>query len=193
MSTITPDSAPRAANRLEATLTATGERFDVFVGCGVRQGAFEPSRYLADNKLASATTAFSRPDADIISAAIPAFFIGRNRDGFWVARDARGRVGGLFLRKASAVSFARAQSKPAGCATIFPNDRFELDLENSGNPLVPSLRPLLRLAMRLGTADAHLAMVKRFCLIGLTVLLALCAAGGVIALKTAAYLSHFTH
>ena len=36
------------------------------------------------------------------------------------------------------------------------------------------------------------AMIKRFCLITLTSLLALCAVGGIIALKTAAYLSHFT-
>ena len=42
-------------------------------------------------------------------------------------------------------------------------------------------------------ANAHLAMIKRFCLIALTSLLALCAVGGIIALKTAAYLSHFTH
>jgi len=42
-------------------------------------------------------------------------------------------------------------------------------------------------------ANAHLAMIKRFCLIALASLLALCAVGGVIALKTAAYLSHFTH
>ena len=41
-------------------------------------------------------------------------------------------------------------------------------------------------------ANAHLAMIKHFCLIALTSLLALCAVGGIIALKTAAYLSHFT-
>ena len=44
-----------------------------------------------------------------------------------------------------------------------------------------------------GAADAHLAMVKRFCLIVLTSLLALSAVGAIIALKTAAYLSHFPH
>ena len=33
-------------------------------------------------------------DGDIVNEAIPAFFIGRNTDGFWVARDARGRLGG---------------------------------------------------------------------------------------------------
>ena len=45
----------------------------------------------------------------------------------------------------------------------------------------------------MGTAGAHLAMIKHVCLIALTSLLALCAVGTVIALKTAAYLSHFTH
>ena len=75
-------------------------------------------------------------DAGIVSDAIPAFFIGRNKDGFWVARDARGRIGGIFLLEASAVSFARTQAGPGGCATIFPTERFELDLENDGNPLI---------------------------------------------------------
>lgn len=42
-------------------------------------------------------------------------------------------------------------------------------------------------------ANTHLAMINRFCLIALTSLLALCAVGGLIAFKTAAYLSHFTH
>jgi hypothetical protein len=44
-----------------------------------------------------------------------------------------------------------------------------------------------------GAANARLAMIRRFCLVALTSLLALCAVGGIIALKTAAYLSHFTH
>jgi hypothetical protein len=44
-----------------------------------------------------------------------------------------------------------------------------------------------------GVTNVHLATIKRFCLIALTSLLALCAVGGIIALKTAAYLSHFTH
>ena len=46
---------------------------------------------------------------------------------------------------------------------------------------------------RAGAANAHLAMIKRFCLIVLTLLLALSAVGGVIALKTVAYLSHLAH
>ena len=44
-----------------------------------------------------------------------------------------------------------------------------------------------------GAANAHLAMIKRFCLIAVTSLLAISAVGGIVALKTVAYLSHFTH
>jgi hypothetical protein len=44
-----------------------------------------------------------------------------------------------------------------------------------------------------GAANFHLATIKRVSLIALTALLASSAVGGIIALKTAAYLSHFTH
>ncbi|PDT89818.1 hypothetical protein CO669_13605 [Bradyrhizobium sp. Y36] len=75
-------------------------------------------------------------DPDVLSAAIPAFFIGRNRAGLWVAREASGRVGGLFLLKSSAIEFANRHSAPARCALVFPNETFELDIENCGNPLI---------------------------------------------------------
>jgi hypothetical protein len=88
-------------------------------------------------------TAEFRPlDGDIVNETIPAFFVGRNMEGFWLARDAKGQIGGIFLLESSALSFARKNSRPAGCATIFPSERFELDLENKGNPLV---EPLMRL------------------------------------------------
>ena len=137
-------------------------------------------------------------DAGIVSDAIPAFFIGRNKDAFWVARDAKGRIGGMFLLKASAVSFARTQSGPAGCATIFPADRFELDLKNNGNPLIACLRPLMHLALHsqqqaLAVVGQIAAAIERLCLIAVTSLLAISAVAGIIALKTAAYLSHFSH
>ena len=90
---------------------------------------------------------FQPLDPGIVNAAIPAFFVGRNAQGFWVARDARGRIGGIFLLERSALSFARRNSEPAGCATIFPSERFELDLENSGNPLVAQLGSLMRLTI----------------------------------------------
>ena len=91
---------------------------------------------------------FQPLDPGIVNEAIPAFFIGRNKEGFWVARDARGRIGGIFLLENSALSFARRNSRPAGCATIFPSERFELDLENKGNPLAAQLGSLIHLATR---------------------------------------------
>jgi len=35
-----------------------------------------------------------RPHSSALSEAIPAFFVGRNKDGFWVARDADAKIGG---------------------------------------------------------------------------------------------------
>jgi hypothetical protein len=90
---------------------------------------------------------FEPLDPGIISASIPAFFVGRDRDGFWLVREAKGESGGIFLLKSSALAFARRASRPLGCATIFPSERFELDVENQGNPLVGYLKPLIRLAM----------------------------------------------
>jgi hypothetical protein len=91
---------------------------------------------------------FLQLDPGCVSDAIPAFFIGRNGDGFWVARDAKGRIGGLFLFEAGALSFARRNSAPTGCATIYPTTAFELDLKNMGNPVVAPLLSLKRLAAR---------------------------------------------
>jgi hypothetical protein len=96
----------------------------------------------------SVTTPFQPLDPDIVNAAIPAFFVGRNQEGFWLARDVKGRVGGIFLFESSALSFARRNSWPSGFATIVPSERFELDLKNQGNPLIVYLMPLHRLAMQ---------------------------------------------
>jgi hypothetical protein len=106
----------------------------------------ERSGILPVEKAPTATAQFRALDAGIVNEAIPAFFIGRNKAGFWVARDAKGQIGGIFLLENSALSFARENSRPTGCATIFPSERFELDLENSGNPLATHLGPLMRLA-----------------------------------------------
>src|ERR1700694_2595302 len=101
------------------------------------------------NATAKVTAQFQPLDLGIVSDAIPAFFIGRNKEGFWVARDAHGQIGGIFLLENSALSFARENSHAAVCATIFPSKTIELDLENRGNPLVAQLGPLMRLTMRL--------------------------------------------
>ena len=109
----------------------------------------ERSGTLPADEQAAVAPQFRPLDPGIVSEAIPAFFIGPNKEGFWVARDARGRMGGIFLLENSALSFARRNSRPAACATIFPSERIELDLENKGNPLIAQLGSLIHLAMRL--------------------------------------------
>jgi hypothetical protein len=107
----------------------------------------EPTpRQASADRPATVTAPFRPLDPDIVSEAIPAFFIGRNKEGFWVARDVNGRIGGIFLRENSALSFARKHSGAAGCATVYLSERFELDLENQGNPLVVQLTSLLGFA-----------------------------------------------
>jgi hypothetical protein len=105
-----------------------------------------PTGILPGGGASLATEPFQPLDPGIVNEAIPAFFIGRNRDGFWLARDVKGKTGGIFLFERSALSFARRHSRPRGCATIFPSERFELDLENQGNALVAPLRQLMHLA-----------------------------------------------
>jgi len=90
-----------------------------------------------------------RPGPEILSEDLPLFFIGRNEDGFWVAREAEGRIGGIFLRKRSALRFAKRSVQPGGCATMFLSERFELDVENQGNPLLPHLTAARRIASQL--------------------------------------------
>jgi hypothetical protein len=107
------------------------------------------SGILPVEKPPTVTAQFRPLDVGIVNEAIPAFFIGRNKEGFWVARDAKGQIGGIFLLQNSALSFARENSRPAGCATIFPSESFELDLENNGNPLVAHFASWMRAAMRL--------------------------------------------
>jgi hypothetical protein len=111
----------------------------------IQQGGERPAIPPADQG-ATVTAPFRPLDPDIVSEAIPAFFIGRNKQGFWVARDVNGRIGGIFLRENSALSFARMHSGAAGCATVYPSERFELDLENQGNPLVVQLASLIGFA-----------------------------------------------
>jgi len=98
-------------------------------------------------------TPFQPLDPGVIDASIPTFFVGRNRDGFWLARDVKGETGGAFLFRASALAFARRASQPHPCATILLSERFELDVENQGNPFVFCLKPLARL-LNLSGKDA---------------------------------------
>lgn len=182
MATITFNAARQKANvraHLDAALAALREMLDASVSKLMRRAAAQAGhgslrqivlsratsrtmtavrtgRQLADEP-AKATTEFQPLDPGVVSKTIPAFFIGRNTEGFWVARDAGGRIGGIFLFENSALWFARRHSLPNGCATIFPSDRIELDLENSGNPLVKPLGRLMRLTWRWQQRAAALA------------------------------------
>lgn len=91
----------------------------------------------------------SRPDGRVFNGVIPLFFIGRNKNGFWIAREARGRTGGMFLLRRSAFRFAQLASAPHGRATMFLAKTFELDTRNAGNPVI-------------GWLDAALGLVSRF-------------------------------
>jgi hypothetical protein len=89
-----------------------------------------------------------RPDAATLSKAIPFFYVGKNHYGFWVARESEGKIGGLFLRKRSALRFARKFSEPQGCATMFLDEPFELDVENRGGRLTAFLAAAIEIAAR---------------------------------------------
>jgi hypothetical protein len=89
-----------------------------------------------------------RPDAGVVSEAIPLFFLARNRVGLWVVREAEGRKGGIFLFRRSAVRFAERSSAPRGCATMFLAEHFELDVENRGNRLIGWIGAVLNVVAR---------------------------------------------
>jgi hypothetical protein len=114
-----------------------------------------------------------RPDATIVSATIPLFYIGRNSNGVWVVREADGRSGGLFLLKQSALRFARRQSEPAGCAMMFLAEPFELDIENQGtryaDPVSAIENAARHAACRYSCSDRRRGMAKAFrpCFAGL--------------------------
>jgi hypothetical protein len=89
-----------------------------------------------------------RPDRTVLNDSIPLFFIGRNQNGFWVARESQGRSGGLFLLRWSAARFARKKSSPRGCATMLVEPTIELDVPNQGNRLVESIATTIDLVRR---------------------------------------------
>ncbi len=69
-----------------------------------------------------------RPHWTIVNGNIPFFLIGRNKSGFWVARECSGRSGGIFLSKTAAIRFAKSESAPHGCAWMMTTEALELDL-----------------------------------------------------------------
>ena len=59
-----------------------------------------------------------RPEANSLDPDIPLFLIGKNKDGFWVAREENGCAGGIFFTERGARQFAKRWAKPLGCATM---------------------------------------------------------------------------
>jgi hypothetical protein len=78
----------------------------------------------------------TRPDDTVLSDSIPLFFIGRNQNGLWVARESAGRCGGLFLFRWSSARFARMNGSAGAYATMFVEHSIELDLPNQGSRFV---------------------------------------------------------
>jgi hypothetical protein len=89
-----------------------------------------------------------RPDRTVLSDSIPLFFIGRNRNGFWVARESGGRSGGIFVFNRSATRFASKKSSPRGCATLLVEHTIELDLPNQGSRLVGPIATTIDIVRR---------------------------------------------
>jgi hypothetical protein len=147
----------RLPAQLETILSACREMLDAFVSNRMRHAAAEADQVrprqpegtppnLPVDQSETPAVQFGPLDPNVLSEAIPAFFIGRNKAGFWVAREANGRIGGIFLLRGSALSFAQVQG---GRATIFPFERFELDLPNHGDPYAIRLVALMRFALAL--------------------------------------------
>ena len=137
----------RARRHLKVVLAACRRMLDGIVSGLMREAAAEAEHARprpGNEQTETAASRLVRPDSSVLSEAIPAFFIGRNQAGLWVAREANGRTGGIFLLKRSALAFARAEAGPAGCAVIFLSQRFELDLKNDGNPLAAFLASIIQ-------------------------------------------------
>src|ERR1039458_160483 len=113
----------------------------------------------------AATRLPQRPDPSILSEAIPLFFIGRNKDGFWVALDADGSVGGIFLLKHSALRFANTNTQPRGCATMFVEETLRTRHREQRQPVCCS--PWRREAARIASCTATSPYISHYlCMIG---------------------------
>ena len=98
----------------------------------------------------------TRPDDTVLSDAIPLFFIGRNQNGFWVAREAAGRCGGLFISRRSAVRFARKNRLVGAGATMIVENPIELELPNQGSRLAALIAVLTEAVNRRAPRVANL-------------------------------------
>jgi len=117
------------------------------------------SRRQGENKPNMLVKFPERPDRTVLSEAISLFYIAQNNHKFWVAREAEGRCGGVFLLRRFAVRYAKQKSAPTGCAIMFLNEPLELDLTNEGSRIAETLTAIIDLARhRLPAFAAFVAM-----------------------------------
>ena len=83
-----------------------------------------------------------RPDGTILNETIPLFFVARDKDGFWIARNADVAIGGKFFLKYSALRFAGYYN---ASAIMMLTEVYSLDTRNTGNRFARQLRPTRRL------------------------------------------------
>jgi hypothetical protein len=96
-----------------------------------------PNRRSATAVVADAASEFpKRPPRRVLNESIPLFFISRDKNGFWIAREAEGTTGGIFLFKRSTLRFAERNSKPSGCAMMFLAAPRDLDVDNRATQLL---------------------------------------------------------
>jgi len=75
------------------------------------------------------------------STALPLVFIGRNRDGDWVAQQQNGLYGGLFVTRAQAIKYALFENGHHPEAIVEVSR--ELDLDMSETQPFPTARRIV--------------------------------------------------
>jgi hypothetical protein len=83
-----------------------------------------------------------RPDGSILNKTVSLFFVARDKDGFWIARNADFAFGGKFFFRHSALRFAGYYD---GSAIMMLTGVYNLDTRNNGNRYTKRLRPIRRL------------------------------------------------
>jgi hypothetical protein len=108
----------------------------------------KPSAFIGVGRRQTNASFPPRPHSQMLSETIPLYFVARNNSGFWIVREAAGRIGGIFLFQVSALRFVRKTSAPGGCATMPLRQRLELDVPNRGSKIAAWLSAM---AERLGS------------------------------------------
>jgi hypothetical protein len=75
----------------------------------------------------------STPVPSTISA--PDYLVGRDAEGHWIVRDARGLVGGLFADRDAAIRFAEFETDHRPDAVVFVPERIALNLVGEVPPV----------------------------------------------------------